>query len=450
MEETFSHQSLAVDLYELTMAAGYFHHNYNPTVTFELFVRKLPITRNYLIASGIEQAVKYVASLKFSNEEINYIKSLPVMKDVKPDFFEYLREYKFSGNVFGLKEGELVFGDEPILQIQAPLIEAQILETFLLTTINFQTAVASKASRVVQVAQSDGKFRTILEFGSRRAHGPEAGVLAARAAYIAGCAGTSNVLAGYRYGIPLYGTAAHSWTLAFDNELQAFRKYSEVFPDSSVYLIDTFNTLKGAKRATETGYKVLGVRIDSGDLETSSKDVRKILDANKLSDTIIVLSGDLNEYKIENLVKNNTPVDSFGVGTQLATSEDAPSLSVVYKLVEVEKDNRHLYRAKISPGKIMYPGKKQIYRELRGNHFVRDLIVLDGEEGIPGNKLLIQYVKNGEVVNSYPVLNEIRDYVKENLQKLPNEFLSLNKKVDYKVEFSGRLKKLLSDIEANN
>lgn len=450
MEETFLHQSLAVDLYELTMAAGYFHHNYNPTVTFELFVRKLPITRNYLIASGIEQAVKYVASLKFSNEEINYIKSLPVMKDVKPDFFEYLREYKFSGNVFGLKEGELVFGDEPILQIQAPLIEAQILETFLLTTINFQTAVASKASRVVQAAQSDGKFRTILEFGSRRAHGPEAGVLAARAAYIAGCAGTSNVLAGYRYGIPLYGTAAHSWTLAFDNELQAFRKYSEVFPDSSVYLIDTFNTLKGAKRATETGYKVLGVRIDSGDLETSSKDVRKILDANKLSDTIIVLSGDLNEYKIENLVKNNTPVDSFGVGTQLATSEDAPSLSVVYKLVEVEKDNRHLYRAKISPGKIMYPGKKQIYRELRGNHFVKDLIVLDGEEGMPGNKLLIQYVKNGEVVNSYPALNEIRDYVKENLQKLPNEFLSLNKKVDYKVEFSGRLKKLLSDIEANN
>ena len=342
MEETFLHQSLAVDLYELTMAAGYFHHNYNPTVTFELFVRKLPITRNYLIASGIEQAVKYVASLKFSNEEINYIKSLPVMKDVKPDFFEYLREYKFSGNVFGLKEGELVFGDEPILQIQAPLIEAQILETFLLTTINFQTAVASKASRVVQAAQSDGKFRTILEFGSRRAHGPEAGVLAARAAYIAGCAGTSNVLAGCRYEIPLYGTAAHSWTLAFDNELQAFKKYSEVFPDSSVYLIDTFNTLEGAKRAAETGYKVLGVRIDSGDLETSSKDVRKILDANGLSDTIIVLSGDLNEHKIENLVKNNTPVDSFGVGTQLATSEDAPSLSVVYKLVEVEKDNRSL------------------------------------------------------------------------------------------------------------
>lgn len=450
MEKIFPYQALDVDLYELTMAAGYFHHNYNPTVTFELYVRKLPDTRNYLIAAGIEQAVKYINSLQFSSEEANYIKSLPVMKDVKPEFFEYLQNYKFSGDVFGLKEGELVFAKEPILQIQASLIEAQILETFLLTTINFQTAVASKASRVVQAAQSDGKFRTILEFGSRRAHGPEAGVLAARAAYIAGCAGTSNVLAGYRYGIPLYGTAAHSWTLAFDNELQAFKKYSEVFPDSSIYLIDTFDTLEGAKRAVKTGYKVFGVRIDSGDLELSSKEVRKILDSNGMKDTIIVLSGDLNEYKIENLINKETPVDSFGVGTQLATSEDAPSLSVVYKLVEIEKNNRHLYRAKISPGKIMYPGKKQIYREIRENHFVKDLIVLDEEKEVQGNKLLIQYVKNGKVVNSFPTLDEIRDYVRENLQKLPDEFLSLDKKVDYKVEFSDKLKTLLSYIEANN
>jgi len=450
MEEIFPYQALDVDLYELTMAAGYFHHNYNPIVTFELYVRKLPDARNYLIAAGIEQAVKYITSLTFSSEEINYIKSLPVMKDVKPEFFDYLQNYKFSGDVFGLKEGELVFAKEPILQIQASLIEAQILETFLLTTINFQTAVASKAARVVQAAQSDGKFRTILEFGSRRAHGPEAGVLAARAAYVAGCAGTSNVLAGYRYGIPLYGTAAHSWTLAFDNELDAFKKYSEVFPNSSVYLIDTFNTLEGAKRAAETGYKVFGVRIDSGDLETSSKDVRKILDTNGLSDTIIILSGDLNEYKIENLVKNKTPVDSFGVGTQLATSEDAPSLSVVYKLVEVEKNNRHLYRAKISPGKIMYPGKKQIYREVRENHFVKDLIVLESEREVQGNKLLIQYVKNGEVVNPFPTLDGIRNFVKENLQKLPNKFLSLDKKTNYKVEFSDKLIMLLSDIEANN
>ncbi|GBD89553.1 nicotinate phosphoribosyltransferase pncB2 [bacterium BMS3Abin04] len=450
MEEIFPYQALDVDLYELTMAAGYFHHNYNPTVTFELYVRKLPDTRNYLIAAGIEQAVKYINSLRFSSEEVNYIKSLPVMKDVKPEFFEYLQNYKFSGDIFGLKEGELVFAKEPILQIQASLIEAQILETFLLTTINFQTAVASKASRVVQAAQSDGKDRTILEFGSRRAHGPEAGVLAARAAYIAGCAGTSNVLAGYRYGIPLYGTAAHSWTLAFDSELDAFKKYSEVFPNSSIYLIDTFNTLEGAKRAAQTGYKVFGVRIDSGDLELSSKEVRKILDSNGMNDTIIILSGDLNEYKIENLIDKETPVDSFGVGTQLATSEDAPSLSVVYKLVEVEKNNRHLYRAKICPGKIMYPGKKQIYREVKENNFVKDLIVLNGEKGAQGNKLLIQYVKNGEVIYSFPTLDEIRHYVRKNLQKLPDRFLSLDKKADYKVEFSDKLKTLLSDIETNN
>ncbi len=448
MKNEVERSALMVDLYELTMAAGYFHHNYNPTVTFELFSRYLPENRNYLIVAGIEEAIEFIGNLSFSKDEIKYLKSLKVMKNVKPEFFEYLAKFSFSGNVYAVNEGEIIFANEPILQVQAPLIEAQILETYLLSVINLQTMIASKSSRIVNAANSDGKLRGVMEFGSRRAHGPEAGVYAARAAYIAGCVGTSNVLAGYKFGIPVYGTAAHSWTLAFDSELEAFKKYSEVFPDSSIYLIDTFDTLEGAKHATQTGFNFNGVRIDSGDLELQSKKVRKILDDNGFKNSKIILSGDLNEYKIDKLVKNKTPVDSFGVGTQLATSADAPSLPVVYKLVEVKKGNDRIFRAKTSPHKIMYPGRKQVFRVINNGRFEKDTVDLAEEnKSVKGKKLLHQWMLNGKQVKDYPSLENIKTYVNENLKLLPRNLLDIYNKVEYKVEFSGRLNSLLKNIQ---
>ncbi len=442
-----SDSALLVDLYELTMAAGYFHHNYNPYVTFELFSRYLPENRNYLIAAGVEDAIEFVINLKFEKDEIEYLRSLNQFKNVGDDFFKYLENFKFSGNIYAVREGELIFANEPILQIEAPLIEAQILETYLLTAINFQTSVASKASRIVQAAQSDGKFRGIMEFGSRRAHGPEAGVLAARASYIAGCIGTSNVLAGYKFGIPVYGTAAHSWTLAFESELEAFRKYSEVFPESSIYLIDTYNTIEGAKNATRTGYKFIGVRIDSGDLEKTSKTVRQILNDNGFADAKIIVSGDLNEYKIEKLVKAKAPIDSFGVGTQLSTSADAPYIPVVYKLVEVAGNEGRIFKAKFSPDKQTYPGKKQIYRIEKNEYFEKDIIDLVNSGTQPaGNKLLHQWVKNGVRIKEFPGLEKTKKYALENLKKLPENFFNLYNKADFKIEFSAHLEKILSEI----
>ena len=443
-----SDSALLVDLYELTMAAGYFYHNYNPVVTFELFARYLPENRNYLIASGIEDAINFVLNLKFEKDEIEYLRSLDQFKNVGEDFFKYLENFNFSGNIYAIREGELIFANEPILQIEAPLIEAQILETYLLASINFQTSVASKASRIVQAAQSDGIFRGVMEFGSRRAHGPEAGVLAARASYIAGCIGTSNVLAGYKFDIPVYGTAAHSWTLAFENELEAFKKYSEVFPESSIYLIDTYNTINGAVNATRTGYKFIGVRIDSGDLAENSKKVRKILDENGFVSAKIIVSGDLNEYKIEKLVKAKAPIDSFGVGTQLSTSADAPYIPVVYKLVEVEKDKSRVFKAKFSPEKQTYPGRKQIYRIEENGFFKKDFIDLANSEIQPnGNKLLLQWVKNGEQVAGFPDLEKTKFYALENLKKLPEKFFDLSDKTDYKIEFSVHLEKILSEVK---
>ncbi len=448
MQNFKNNSALLVDLYELTMAAGYFHHKHNPVTTFELFVRYLPENRNYLIAAGLEDAIDFVVNLKFEEDEINYLRSLDQFKNAGEDFFEYLENFKFSGNVFAVREGELIFANEPVLQIEAPLIEAQILETYLLTAINFQTTIASKASRIVKAASADGKFRGVMEFGSRRAHGPEAGVLAARASYIAGCIGTSNVYAGYKFGIPVYGTAAHSWTLAFESELEAFKKYSEVFPDSSIYLIDTYNTITGAVNATRTGYRFAGVRIDSGNLAEESKKVRKILDENGFDSAKIIVSGDLNEYKIEKLVKANAPVDSFGVGTQLSTSADAPYIPVVYKLVEVEEKEGRIFKAKFSPDKQTYPGRKQIYRIEKNGYFEKDIIGLaDGGIQTDGNKLLHQWVKNGKRIKEFPSLEEVKTYAMENLNKLPGTYFDLHKKINYILEFTPGLRSILENVK---
>ena len=287
-----SGRALLVDLYELTMAAAYFEHHIDCLATFELFVRQLPSQRAYLLAAGLDSALDFLENLHFSEEDVRFLRSQPGLTTVSDEFFDYLRTFRFTGDVHAVEEGTLVFAEEPILQVTAPILGAQIVETYLLSVINFETLIASKAARVVQAAEGRG----VLEFGTRRAHGPEAGVRAARAAFVGGCIATSNVLAGFRYGVPLAGTAAHSWTQVFSSERRSFEALLETFPETAILLIDTYDALAGAETAAHLGRKIPGVRLDSGDLLEKSLRVREILDRQGLQETKIVASGDLNEF----------------------------------------------------------------------------------------------------------------------------------------------------------
>ena len=291
---------LLTDLYELTMAAGYFEAGKTEEkATFELTIRRLPANRNYVLAAGLPQVVDYLLNLSFTGEEIDYLRGLRQFRGVAPGFFEYLRGFRFTGDLFAVPEGTPLFAGEPALVIRAPMVEAQIPETYVLSAFTFPTLIATKAARCVEVAGG----RPVVEFGTRRAHTPEAGVLGARAAYIGGCAGTSNTLAGFRYGIPVMGTAAHSWVMSFSGEPEAFRQLQRVLGDSTVQLIDTYDTLEGARRAAQLGRPLWGVRIDSGDFDALSRQVRAILDEAGLTDARIMASGDLDEYRIRDLVR---------------------------------------------------------------------------------------------------------------------------------------------------
>ncbi len=443
------HQSLLVDLYELTMAAGYFENHYNPISTFEVFVREMPPNRSFLVAAGLQQVLEYIADLRFTEEEIDYLRNLPVFKHVSSEFFDYLRHFRFEGDVWAMPEGQIFFPGEPIFRVTAPILQAQVMETFLLSMFNFQSMIASKAARVVYAAMLDGKQRSVMEFGSRRAHGPEASLLAARAAYIAGCIGTSNVLAGKRFGIPVFGTAAHSWTMAFPSEEEAFQAYFNVFPESTILLIDTYDVLEGARRATRISPKIRGVRIDSGDLLTYSKQVRQILDEAGLNHAIIVASGDLDEYKIEQLVKANAAIDSFGVGTRMATSADAPFLGIIYKLVEQEIDGHIRYRAKFSQNKATYPGKKQVYRLVDDNgQFIKDVIGLEDDQ-IPENHftLLQRIIHKGKLEYTPPDLESIRQFFFQNLKRLPQPYKQLKNARAYPVRRSQKLQDLFARLK---
>ncbi len=442
-------QAFIIDLYELTMAAGYFSNDYHHLSTFELFVREMPAHRSFLVAAGLQQAVEYILNLKFSARQIDYLKNLDDFRQVDARFWDYLENFHFSGDIRAVPEGRIVFPGEPLLRVTAPIIEAQIVETFLLSTYNFQTLIASKAARVVAAARQDGKERGVLEFGSRRAHGPQASVLAARAGYIAGCAGTSNVMAGMRYELPVSGTAAHSWTMAFPSEIEAFRAYHKVFPESTILLIDTYDIEEGARNAVKVGASVKGVRIDSGDLEKESRKVRKILDEAGMEAVKIVVSGDLNEYKIEKLVKAGAPVDSFGVGTQMATSEDAPSLGGIYKLVEQEINGQIRYRAKFSENKATYPGKKQVYRLTgRNGKYKRDIIGLE-EDDVSGNfiELLVPVLEKGSLVYEFPPLKKSQEFFLENLSRLDEAYKGLKTTAEYPVSYSPKLQQLFRELK---
>jgi nicotinate phosphoribosyltransferase len=425
--------ALNTDLYQLTMAAGYFAEKKTGEIaTFELSVRRLPEPRNFLIAAGLAQAVEYLRELKFQTDEIDYLRSLAQFKHTPPEFFAFLAKLRFTGDLFALPEGTPVFANEPLAIIRAPLIEAQLVETYLLSTFVFQTMVASKAARCVLA----GKGRPIVEFGSRRAHSPGAGILAGRAAFVGGCSGTSNAEAGLRYGIPVFGTAAHSWTMAFGDEERGFRALQKLLGESTVFLIDTYDTLDGARLAAELGKPIWGVRLDSGNLGELARQVRRILDDAGLREAKIFATNDLDEYRVADFVKAGVPLDAFGIGTQLATSGDAPSLSAVYKMVELKRDGGVHYTAKFSSDKSTLPGAKQIYR-----YADRDVVALYSEcnDQFKGEPLLRPILMGGELVETLPDLAGIQKRSQASIAALPARLRELGRVEPYAVEISPRL-----------
>ncbi|MBM4038816.1 MAG: nicotinate phosphoribosyltransferase [Planctomycetes bacterium] len=430
--------ALATDLYELTMAAGYVRARRNEPASFELFVRSLPPLRSYLVVAGLEQAVHYLQCIRFTDDSVRFLRSLPVFRDVSDGFFEYLRKFRFRGDLDAMAEGTVAFAGEPLLRVTAPLIEAQIVETYLLTTINYQTLVATKAARIAAAARG----RAVVDFGSRRAHGPQAGLLAARAAYVGGCIGTSNVLGGRLLGIPVFGTQAHSWVMAFDDEQEAFRAYLDAFPEHTTLLLDSYDTLAAARKAAALGPRVAGVRLDSGDLAALSRRVRRILDKARMQKTRILASGDLNEHLIAGLVRRRAPIDAFGVGTELVTSKDAPALGGVYKLVEQQVGGDWVPRLKQSEEKETYPGRKQVYRLLdeRG-HCRGDVIALEGEAPY-GEPLLAPVMRRGRLVGPLPSLAQARSRAAEALARLPGRFRRLHAPAHYPVRWSRRIQAL--------
>jgi nicotinate phosphoribosyltransferase len=434
--------ALLTDLYELTMAAGYFDAGIaSRTATFELTVRSLPRHRNFVLAAGLPQAVEYLLGLRFTREEIDYLRGLPQFAGVSSGFFEMLGNFRFTGDVFTVPEGTPLFAGEPMMTVRAPLIEAQVPETYLLSALTFQTLIASKAARVVEA----GAGRDIVEFGTRRAHTPEAGVLGARAAYIGGCVGTSNALAGFRYGIPVFGTAAHSWVMAFPNEKESFRQLQKLLGAHTVQLIDTFDTIEGARRAAALGRPLWGVRLDSGDLVSLAKQVRAILDEAGLRDTKIMATSGLDEFKIRTILNAGAPVDVFGVGTELATSGDAPAMGAVYKLVEMDTCGIKRYTAKRSEGKISSPGAKQLFR--LADH---DVLARAGECcGGNAEALLRPVILDGELVEPLPTLAAARKRAAECLAKLPPALRSLDAAEPYRVEQSAELITLIEQTRRN-
>jgi nicotinate phosphoribosyltransferase len=439
-------RALLVDLYELTMAAAYFEHRIDCHATFELFVRHLPPERSYLVAAGLDSALTYLESLHFTGDDVDFLRRQPAFHTVSPEFFEYLRAFRFHGDVHAVPEGTLIFAEEPLLQVTGPVLEAQIVETYLLSVIHYETLVASKAARVVGAAGG----RPVLEFGTRRAHGPEAGVRAARAACLGGCAATSNVLAGALYDLPLAGTAAHSWTQVFPSERRSFEALLETFPDTAILLVDTYDPLAGTEIAAALGKNLLGVRLDSGDLLEKSREVRAILDRHGRHNTKIVASGDLNEFKIEELTTRGAPIDSFGVGTDLVTSRDLPALSVVYKLVETEADGVVAPKTKFSEEKVYWPGRKQVFRYFESEKCHHDLLACAREDYPEASPLLETVMLSGRRLTPAPPVQQIRERTLANLALLPEAYLALRDAPIYPVRKSAALNQLLDDVRVQH
>lgn len=429
--------SLFTDLYELTMAASYLAHGRTRRATFELFVRSLPESRNFLVACGLDDVIAYLEALRFTPVAIDHLASLGLFAD---DFLAFLAELRFTGDVRAVPEGEVVFAHEPLLEVTAPLIEAQIVETFLINQIAFQTMVASKAARVA-IACGD---RAFVDFSARRDHGIDAAMKVARASAVGGATATSLVEAGRRYGLPVTGTMAHAYVMSFADEADAYRAYARDFPGNAVFLIDTYDTVEGARLAADvargleaSGIHVRGVRLDSGDLGALAKQVRVILDDAGLAGVEILASGDLDEYRIDVLMAAGAPIDAFGVGTRLGTSHDFPSLGAVYKLVE----DVHGPKMKLSEGKVTFPGRKQVHR------FVgHDLLALADEPVEGGRSLLEPVMANGRRLGPPPSLAELRSRCREAVASLPAPLRQLDPIAPYGVRVSDGLHALVSQL----
>lgn len=457
--------SMLADFYEFTMANGFLEYNLeNKIAYFDMFFRSIPEDGGFAIMAGVEQIIEYLKNLRFTDEDMEYFKSRNMFSQ---KFLDYLKNFKFTCDVWAIPEGTPIFPQEPIVIVRGPLVQAQLIETMVLLTINHQSLVATKANRIVRAA----KNRPVVEFGSRRAHSYDSAILGARAAYIGGCAGTANTISDRDYKIPALGTMAHSWVQLFPNELDAFRAYARTYPDNCYLLVDTYNTLRDGlpnairvfnEEIVPRGFRPKGIRIDSGDIAYLSKEARKMLDDAGFEDCTIMASSGLDEYIIEDLLKQGAQIDSFGVGERLITAKSQPVFSGVYKLTAVEEDGEIIPKIKISSnvGKITTPGFKQIYRlfDKDTHKAIGDVVTEHGEEIDPNKpyeifhplftwkrktitnfytkKLLVQIFDKGNQVYESPDIEEIRKYCKDQLDTLWDEVKRFEKAHEYIVDLS--------------
>ena len=469
--------TMLTDFYQLTMMDGYLKSDKKDEIMiFDMFYRKNPNDGGYTIVCGINEVIDYIENLKFEEEDIQYLKSLNTFDE---EFLQYLRDFKFDGEIYAVEEGTIMFPNEPIIRVKAKAMQAQLVETTILCIINFQTLIATKASRICYSAMGD----SVMEFGLRRAQAPDAGLYGAKAAVIGGCIGTSNVLAGQKFDIPVLGTHAHSWIQSFDSELDAFRAYAKAYPTKTVLLLDTYDTLNSGIRNAitvfnelrEQGYEPLGVRIDSGDLEFLSKEIRKILDSAGFENVKITASNDLDENTITSLKNQGAQIDIWGVGTKMITSFDWAALGGVYKLCAVVRDGQMIPKIKISedPNKINNPGYKNIYRiyDKNDNKAKADLIVLDEEvinenepltifdpihtwkkmtfEDFYVKKLLLPLFIDGKCVREKRDIKDIKRYTDEEKESFWIQYRRNKNPQIYKVDLSKKLWNMKNDLLEN-
>lgn len=450
---------LLTDLYQLTMAYGYWYQNIaEREAVFNLFFRKNPFNSDYAVSAGLASVIDYCKNFRFSDDELRYLATLTGAHDTplfSQEFLDYLKNLKFQCDIDAMPEGELVFANEPFVRVKGPILQCQLIETALINLMNFASLIATKASRVYFASGGD----SVIEFGLRRAQGPDGGMTASRAAFIGGCDSTSNVLAGKNYGIPVRGTVAHSWIMAYADEMLAFEKFVEALPQIAVLLVDTYDTIAGVKNAILIGKKLqkqnhqlLGIRLDSGDLAKLSKDARQLLDAAGFKDTQIIASGDLDEYRIAELKKANAPIDVWGVGTRLSTSYDQPSLDAAYKLGAIrDENNEWQYRLKKSdtPAKTTNPGILQVRRFYQNNDFVQDILFdellgcekSEAEQSTKFRDLLVPIFKNGHCVYDIPPITESRKISIENVSNFKN-----SGKTGFALELDKKLAKVKKDL----
>jgi nicotinate phosphoribosyltransferase len=435
--------ALLTDLYQLTMLQGYFDGGMEETAVFEFFVRKFPAQRNFLVAAGLEQALAFLENVRFTPAELEWIASHGAFR---PAFVRYLEKFRFTGEVHAMAEGTVFFPNEPILRVSAPIAEAQLVESRLINLLHFETLIASKAARSVLMAPN----KLLVDFGLRRAHGAEAGLLAARVSYLAGFAGSATVLAAPLYGVPVYGTMAHSFIQAHDDESTAFEHFAHALPENVILLIDTYDTeaaaekvVRLAPRLARDGIKIKGVRLDSGDLADHAFKVRRILDDGGLREVTIFASGSVDEYVLERLMQKSAPIDGFGIGTHMDTSADAPYLDCAYKLVEYGGRARR----KRSEGKVLWPGRKQVFRSAdESGRMAGDILALEGDE-MDGEALIRPVMRRGRRIAPPEPLIESRARALRELKRLPDALKQLQHAPEYPVVVSETLKGLAQQVD---